>query len=146
MRRLREPSLSYPKKTKNPNPFPIGNRFGFLLFRGPDRIRTDDPHNANVVRSQLRYRPIFSYFVYFSLICLCSLLFWPGPCYVVLALPTELQAHELFSPHIIPQLFSFVKSFFHFFQKIFVAFPKTVSYNIFCYPSSAYSCGIGLAQ
>ena len=59
---------------------------------------------------------------------------------------TELQAHELFSPHIIPQLFSFVKSFFHFFQKIFVAFPKTVSYNIFCYPSSAYSCGIGLAQ
>ena len=61
-------------------------------------------------------------------------------------LPTELQAHELFSPHIIPQLFSFVKSFFHFFQKIFVAFPKTVSYNIFCYPSSAYSCGIGLAQ
>ena len=31
--------------------------------------------DANVVRSQLRYRPIFSYFVYFSLICLCSLLF-----------------------------------------------------------------------
>ncbi len=25
---------------------------------GPDRIRTDDPHNANVMRSQLRYRPI----------------------------------------------------------------------------------------
>lgn len=22
------------------------------VFRGPDRIRTDDPHNANVVRSQ----------------------------------------------------------------------------------------------
>ncbi len=29
-----------------------------LLFGGPDRIRTDDPHNANVMRSQLRYRPI----------------------------------------------------------------------------------------
>ena len=28
------------------------------LFGGPDRIRTDDPYNANVVRSQLRYRPI----------------------------------------------------------------------------------------
>ena len=28
-------------------------------FRGgPDRIRTDDPYNANVMRSQLRYRPI----------------------------------------------------------------------------------------
>ena len=51
-----------PKKTKNPNPSPIGNRFGFLLFRGPDRIRTDDPHNANVVRSQLRYKPITIFF------------------------------------------------------------------------------------
>ena len=28
------------------------------FFSGPDRIRTDDPHNANVVRSQLRYKPI----------------------------------------------------------------------------------------
>ncbi len=29
------------------------------VFRGgPDRIRTDDPYNANVMRSQLRYRPI----------------------------------------------------------------------------------------
>ncbi len=30
----REPSLSYPKKTKNPNPSPIGNKFGFFLFDG----------------------------------------------------------------------------------------------------------------
>ena len=29
---------------------------------GPDRIRTDDPHNANVMRSQLRYRPILTIF------------------------------------------------------------------------------------
>ena len=29
-----EPSLLYPKKTKNPNPSPIGNRFGFFLFGG----------------------------------------------------------------------------------------------------------------
>ena len=48
--------------------------------------------NANAALSQLSYRPIFSYFVYFSLICLCSLLFWPGPCYVALALPAELRA------------------------------------------------------
>ena len=26
---------------------------------GPDRNRTGDPHNANVVRSQLRYRPVY---------------------------------------------------------------------------------------
>ena len=30
----REPSFSDPKKTKNPNPSPIGNRFGFFLFGG----------------------------------------------------------------------------------------------------------------
>ena len=30
---------------------------GFFVG-GPDRIRTDDPHNANVMRSQLRYWPI----------------------------------------------------------------------------------------
>ena len=68
--------------------------YGFTAFSGgPDRIRTDDPHNANVMRSQLRYRPIFGCFVYFRSVCLCSLLFWPGPCYVALALPTELWAH-----------------------------------------------------
>ena len=29
-----------------------------FLFGGPEEIRTLDPHNANVVRSQLRYRPV----------------------------------------------------------------------------------------
>ena len=29
-----------------------------FFFGGPEEIRTLDPHNANVVRSQLRYRPI----------------------------------------------------------------------------------------
>ena len=33
-------------------------RFACVGNGGPDRIRTDDPHNANVVRSQLRYWPI----------------------------------------------------------------------------------------
>ena len=40
MRRPREPSFSNPKKTKNPNPSPIGNRFGFFLFGGRGWIRT----------------------------------------------------------------------------------------------------------
>ena len=34
----------------------------FLKNGGPDRIRTDDPYNANVVRSQLRYRPLLAIF------------------------------------------------------------------------------------
>ena len=29
-----------------------------FLFGGPEEIRTPDPHNANVVRSQLRYKPV----------------------------------------------------------------------------------------
>ena len=37
------------------------------FFRGgPDRIRTDDPHNANVVRSQLRYKPRIIYIISLS--------------------------------------------------------------------------------
>ena len=57
-RRPREPSLLYPKKTKNPNPSPIGNRFGFFLFGGPRGIRTLDLSDANRTLSQLSYRPI----------------------------------------------------------------------------------------
>lgn len=56
---------------------------------GPDRIRTDDPHNANVVRSQLRYRPVFVRFEQFQRKELCSLLFLMGPCYGALALPDD---------------------------------------------------------
>ena len=29
-----------------------------FLFGGPEEIRTPDPYNANVMRSQLRYRPM----------------------------------------------------------------------------------------
>ena len=56
------------RETKNPNPLPTANRFGFFDFGGPDRIRTDDPYNANVVRSQLRYRPrqLLYYIRYFE--------------------------------------------------------------------------------
>ena len=33
---------------------------GALHFGGLEEIRTPDPHNANVVRSQLRYKPVLS--------------------------------------------------------------------------------------
>ena len=38
--------LSYPKKTKNPNPSPIGNRFGFFLFGGRGWIRTTEAESS----------------------------------------------------------------------------------------------------
>ena len=46
MRRPQEPSLLYPKKTKNPNPSPIGNRFGFFLFGGRGWIRTTEAESS----------------------------------------------------------------------------------------------------
>ena len=59
----------------------------------------------NPLRSQLSYRPIFGCFVYFNFICLCSLLFWPGPCYVALALPAELRAQAFdFHARTIPSI------------------------------------------
>ena len=30
----------------------------YLFLGGPEEIRTPDPYNANVMRSQLRYRPM----------------------------------------------------------------------------------------
>ncbi len=63
------------------------------FYGGPNRDRTDDLTDANRTLSQLSYRPIFGCFVYFWLVYLCGLLLWPGPCYVALALPTELWAH-----------------------------------------------------
>ena len=47
-----------PKKTTNPNPSPTGIRFGFVLFGGPEGIRTHDLSDANRTLSQLSYRPI----------------------------------------------------------------------------------------
>ena len=40
-----------------------------VFFGGPEEIRTLDPYNANVMRSQLRYRPIIhgDYFLIISL-------------------------------------------------------------------------------
>ena len=36
-------------------------RRAVFLFGGLEEIRTPDPHNANVVRSQLRYKPITAF-------------------------------------------------------------------------------------
>ena len=38
--------MLYPKKTKNPNPSPIGNRFGFFLFGGRGWIRTTEAESS----------------------------------------------------------------------------------------------------
>ena len=32
----------------------------YLLIGGPEEIRTPDPYNANVMRSQLRYGPVIT--------------------------------------------------------------------------------------
>lgn len=62
--------------------------YNFTAFCGrPNRNGTDDLTDANHTRSQLSYRPILGYFVYFRLTYLCSLLFCPVPCYIALALP-----------------------------------------------------------
>ena len=45
---IEEPSLQHPKKTKNPNPSPIGNRFGFFLFGGRGWIRTTEAEKQQI--------------------------------------------------------------------------------------------------
>ena len=40
--------MLYPKKTKNPNPSPIGNRFGFFLFGGRGWIRTTEAEKQQI--------------------------------------------------------------------------------------------------
>lgn len=50
------------KTTGGGDSFHIKNtisQWKWCFFSGSDRIRTDDPHNANVVRSQLRYKPVY---------------------------------------------------------------------------------------
>ena len=43
---------------------------GWLFIGGLEEIRTPDPHNANVVRSQLRYKPISHHELYSWCFCL----------------------------------------------------------------------------
>ena len=67
LRRPREPSFSNPKKTKNPNPSPIGNRFGFFLFGGRGWIRTTEAESSRFTvcpHWPLGNTPIFSFAVH----------------------------------------------------------------------------------
>ena len=69
----REPSLSYPKKTKNPNPSPIGNRFGFFLFGGRGWIRTTEAESSRFTvcpHWPLGNTPIFTFCVLRRTTCL----------------------------------------------------------------------------
>ena len=69
----REPSLSYPKKTKNPNPSPIGNRFGFFLFGGRGWIRTTEAESSRFTvcpHWPLGNTPIFTFCVLHRTTCL----------------------------------------------------------------------------
>ena len=73
MRRPREPSLLYPKKTKNPNPSPIGNRFGFFLFGGRGWIRTTEAESSRFTvcpHWPLGNTPIFTFCVLRRTTCL----------------------------------------------------------------------------
>ena len=44
-------SFCFPKNTKNPNPSPIGKKFGFCCCGAPSGTRTQDP----LIKSQLLY-------------------------------------------------------------------------------------------
>ena len=65
--------LSYPKKTKNPNPSPIGNRFGFFLFGGRGWIRTTEAESSRFTvcpHWPLGNTPIFTFYVLRRTTCL----------------------------------------------------------------------------
>ena len=58
--------MLYPKKTKNPNPSPIGNRFGFFLFGGRGWIRTTEAESSRFTvcpHWPLGNTPIFTFCV-----------------------------------------------------------------------------------
>ena len=62
--RFYPPSFLSPKKTKNPNPSPIGNRFGFFLFGGRGWIRTTEAESSRFTvcpHWPLGNTPIFSF-------------------------------------------------------------------------------------
>ena len=53
----REPLLSFPKKTNNPNPSPIGNKFGLFLSGRSGETRTRGLLLPKQARYQLRNTP-----------------------------------------------------------------------------------------
>ena len=65
--------MLYPKKTKNPNPSPIGNRFGFFLFGGRGWIRTTEAESSRFTvcpHWPLGNTPIFTFCVLRRTTCL----------------------------------------------------------------------------
>ena len=77
--------MLYPKKTKNPNPSPIGNRFGFFLFGGRGWIRTTEAEKQQIYslsplatreHAQILFTSVAGRLVYFiRLRAICQLLF-----------------------------------------------------------------------
>jgi hypothetical protein len=53
----RKPLLSFPKKTNNPNPSPIGNKFGLFLSGRSGETRTRGLLLPKQARYQLRNTP-----------------------------------------------------------------------------------------
>ena len=71
--------MSFPKKTKNPNPSPIEKRFGFSLFGAPPGTRTLGPlikrnQRATIVNFQSCVKSLFLSFHRKFAFCICCIL------------------------------------------------------------------------
>ena len=53
----RTPALNFPKKTNNPNPSPIGNKFGLFLFGPSGENRTHGLLNPIVLLAKTQWTP-----------------------------------------------------------------------------------------
>ena len=78
--------MSFPKKTKNPNPSPIKKRFGFSLFGAPPGTRTLGPlikrnQRATIVNFQNCADSSFLSFYRKFVFCICCIL---CTCYFLL--------------------------------------------------------------
>ena len=63
--------------------------WGICSLGGPEEIRTPDPYNANVMRSQLRYRPVSFVYVLAVRRCLECLFSLPATTVVVMYYSTK---------------------------------------------------------
>ena len=72
-------SFCFPKKTKNPNPSPIGKKFGFCCCGAPPGTRTLGPlikrnQRATIVNFQNRVNSLFLSFYRKFVFCICCIL------------------------------------------------------------------------
>ena len=72
-------SFCFPKNTKNPNPFPIGKKFGFCCCGAPPGTRTLGPlikrsQRATIVNFQNRVNSLFLSFYRKFVFCICCIL------------------------------------------------------------------------